>query len=114
MTTQSLLRLVKFYEVDEFGVKNYNTNYLAAVTLITLYGIIAAFSMVLVRFEQASATSNIETYGDAFWVLMLSASTIGFEDFSLSRLVGGWSWRSSSISGWAWWDLLERKLSRNS
>ncbi len=81
MTTQSLLRLVKFYEVDEFGVKNYNTNYLAAVTLITLYGIIAAFSMVLVRFEQASATSNIETYGDAFWVLMLSASTIGFGDF---------------------------------
>jgi len=81
MNTQSLLRMGKIYDVDEFGVRNYNTNYLAGITLITLYGIIAASSMMLVYFEQASATSNIERYGDAFWVLMLSASTIGFGDF---------------------------------
>ena len=72
---------LKTYEVDEFGIKNYNANYLALVTLVILYSIIAVFSWLLVQFEQASTASNITTYGDAFWALMLSASTIGFGDF---------------------------------
>ena len=62
---------LKTYEVDEFGIKNYNTNYLALVTLVILYSIIAMFSWLLVQFEQASTASNITTYGDAFWALML-------------------------------------------
>ena len=66
MSPQTLSRTIKIYDVDEFGIRNYNTNHLAAVTLIALYGIIATFSKMLVYFEQASATSNIETYGDAF------------------------------------------------
>ena len=41
---------LKTYEVDEFGIKNYNTNYLALVTLVILYSIIAMFSWLLVQF----------------------------------------------------------------
>ena len=76
-----LSKKLKPYEVDEFGIKNYKANYLALITLIILYSIIAVFSWLLVQFEQASTASNITTYGDAFWALMLSASTIGFGDF---------------------------------
>ena len=72
---------IKTYVVDEYGVKNYNANYLALVTLVILYSIIAVFSWLLLQFEQGSTVSNIDTYGDAFWALMLSASTIGFGDF---------------------------------
>jgi len=76
-----LFKKIKTYEVDEYGVKNYNTNYLVLVTLVILYSIIAVFSWLLIQFEQASTAANITTYGDAFWALMLSASTIGFGDF---------------------------------
>ena len=75
-----LIKKIQTYEVDQYGVKNYNTNYLAFLTLVILYSIIAVFSWFLVQFEQASEVSNIATYGDAFWALMLSASTIGFGD----------------------------------
>jgi len=75
-----LFKKIKTYEVDEYGVKNYNTNYLVLVTLVILYSIIAVFSWLLIQFEQASTAANITTYGDAFWALMLSASTIGFGD----------------------------------
>ena len=76
-----LFKKIKTYEVDEYGVKNYNTNYLVLVTLVILYSIITVFSWLLIQFEQASTAANITTYGDAFWALMLSASTIGFGDF---------------------------------
>lgn len=71
---------MKTYSVDEYGVKNYSTLYLAFITLIILYLIIGAFSVALLHFEQSASNANIVTYGDAFWTLMMSASTIGFGD----------------------------------
>lgn len=69
------------YSVDEYGVRNYNSFYLLILTLITLYGIIALLSVPLVHFESQAEHSNIKSYRDAFWVLQMSASTIGFGDF---------------------------------
>lgn len=68
---------LKTFEVDEFGIKNYSTSYLALITLGILYLIIAVFAWILLYFEQHAVGANITTYGDAFWALMMSASTIG-------------------------------------
>lgn len=72
---------IKTYWVDEFGVKNYNTFYLLLVTLVVLYVIIALLSIPLVYFEAGAEQANIKSYRDAFWVLQMSASTIGFGDY---------------------------------
>lgn len=69
------------YSVDQYGVRNYNSLYLLILTLVTLYGIIALLSVPLVHIESQAEHANIKTYKDAFWVLQMSASTIGFGDF---------------------------------
>lgn len=79
---------LKTYTVDEFGVRNYNSFYLLIITLIVLYGIIALLSIPLYQAEAAIESSNIKSYGDAFWTLQMSASTIGFGDFYPVSLTG--------------------------
>ena len=74
------LRIIKIYKIDKYGVRNYSTSFLAILTLIFLYTIIGGFALLLIYFESKSSFANIKTYGDAFWALMLSASTIGFGD----------------------------------
>ncbi|WP_286262810.1 ion channel [Thalassotalea atypica] len=79
---------LKVYTVDNYGVRNYNSLYLAIITLSVLYAIIALLSLVLVSVETVSPDANITTYKDAFWTLQMSASTIGFGDFYPVTLEG--------------------------
>ena len=72
---------IKPHSVDEFGIKNYNSFYLLIMALIVLYTLIALLSFGLVHYEAPVASSNINSYKDAFWTLQMSASTIGFGDF---------------------------------
>jgi voltage-gated potassium channel len=71
----------KTYEVDEYGVKNYNTFYLLTLSLLVLYGSITLLAFPLVHYESLAPNANITSYKDAFWALQMSASTIGFGDF---------------------------------
>ncbi|WP_440874438.1 ion channel [Thalassotalea sp. PLHSN55] len=71
----------KMYNVDQYGVRNYNSLYLLLMTVFVLYGIIAILSFPLYQLELSDPNSNIHTYKDAFWTLQMSASTIGFGDF---------------------------------
>ncbi len=66
--------------VDEFGINNYKSSYLAFLAIAALYGTITLFSFLLLNFELASPDANILEYRDAFWTLQMSASTIGFGD----------------------------------
>lgn len=70
----------KLYRVDQYNVPNYRTWVLTLLSLSLLYFIIAVMAIFLFYFEQGQAGSNIHTYGDAFWTLQMSASTIGFGD----------------------------------
>lgn len=71
---------VKTYQIDEFGIKNYNSYYVLILTLVTLYLIMALAAFALLYVESPALNSNIKTYRDAFWALQMSASTIGFGD----------------------------------
>ncbi|OUS08023.1 hypothetical protein A9Q81_00720 [Gammaproteobacteria bacterium 42_54_T18] len=70
----------KVYKTDEFDIKNYSAGFLALVAVAILYSMIALMSGVLLWFEADVAGANITGYGDAFWTLQMSASTIGFGD----------------------------------
>ena len=70
----------KVYKTDEFNIKNYSAGFLAFVAVAILYSMIALMSGVLLWFEAGVAGANIASYGDAFWTLQMSASTIGFGD----------------------------------
>ncbi|WP_435276801.1 ion transporter [Psychrobium sp. nBUS_13] len=69
------------HHVDEYGVKNYKTRYLALMGVAVVYLIIAVGAALLQHFEGQNPDSNIGTYGQAFWVLIMASSTIGFGDF---------------------------------
>ena len=74
----------KVYKTDEFDIKNYSAGFLALIAVAILYSVIALMSGVLLWFEldvaDTNANANITNYGDAFWTLQMSASTIGFGD----------------------------------
>ncbi|WNC67907.1 potassium channel family protein [Thalassotalea nanhaiensis] len=75
------IRKVRFYKVDEFGVKNYHNSYLIAMAFVMLYAIMFLFSGALLHFESAYSDANITTFYEAFWTLQMTASTIGYGDF---------------------------------
>ena len=70
----------KVYKTDEFDIKNYSAGFLALIAVAILYSVIALLSGVLLWFEVDVQNANITSYGDAFWTLQMSASTIGFGD----------------------------------
>ena len=69
------------YHTDEFKVKNYSNLFIAVVAALVLYCSIACLSFPLLWLEHDVLGANIKSYGDAFWTLQMSASTIGFGDF---------------------------------
>ncbi|KGJ89296.1 potassium channel family protein [Thalassotalea sp. ND16A] len=76
-----LIRKIRFYKVDEFGVRNYHNSYLVGIAFLMLYIAMAVFSVVLLHFESAHTDANISTFYEAFWTLQMTASTIGYGDF---------------------------------
>ena len=76
-----LIRKARFYNVDEFGVKNYHNSYLIGMAFAILYAIMFMFSGALLHFESTYPDANITTFYEAFWTLQMTASTIGYGDF---------------------------------
>lgn len=77
------------YHHDQYGVKNYKTRYLALFVMAIIYLIIAIGAYALFYFEAQNPQANIQAYGQAFWVLIMASSTIGFGDF-FPTTVGGY------------------------
>tara|TARA_B110000967_G_C18749154_1_gene491888 strand:+ start:133 stop:609 length:477 start_codon:yes stop_codon:yes gene_type:complete len=68
------------YNTDQYGIRNYSLLALGGAGVCLLYSVIALLAVVLLHFEVGAPSGNINTYGDAFWTLQMSASTIGFGD----------------------------------
>ncbi len=76
------------YKVDEFGVKNYNYGILALLSF-TLFAIInIGLGYVTFIAETNVVGSPVKNYADAFWLMLMSSTTIGFGDVYPITLVG--------------------------
>ena len=78
------------YTVDKYGVTNYRPSAKVIVALVVLYSYIGLMAHLLLYVELTNSTHNILSYNDAFWVLQMSASTIGFGDFYPVTQYGRW------------------------
>jgi len=76
------------YYIDDHGVKEYKVWFKILLGFAVLYTYITGMAYVLVNVESGAATANIKLYADAFWVLQMSTSTIGFGDFYPVTLPG--------------------------
>lgn len=70
----------KLYSVDEFGVTNYKTSFVALMCILTIAVLIVAFGIVTYYAEYGVEGATIENFGDAFWLMIMSSTTIGFGD----------------------------------
>ncbi|TMM45496.1 two pore domain potassium channel family protein [Colwellia ponticola] len=76
------------FNVDEFGVKNYNYGILALVSFSLFILINAVLGYVTFTAESAAMGSPVKDYADAFWLMLMSSTTIGFGDVYPITLVG--------------------------
>jgi hypothetical protein len=76
------------YKVDEFGIKNYNYGILGSFSLVvfSLLNIILGYVTFLA--ESNTVNSPVQSYVDAFWLMLMSSTTIGFGDVYPITFVG--------------------------
>lgn len=76
------------YRVDQFGVKNYSMLAMAAFSIVSMLLLVTILGYITYTNELGHADSNIGSYSDAVWLMLMSASTIGFGDHYPVTLAG--------------------------
>ncbi len=85
---QNAMEKSNLYKVDEFGVKNYNYGILALLSF-TLFAVInIGLGYITFVAETNVVGSPVKNYADAFWLMLMSSTTIGFGDVYPITLVG--------------------------
>ena len=81
---------MKITKTDQFGVVEIKPLFKIVLGFTLLYIYIALAAIGLHVSEHLAIGANITNYEDAFWVLQMAASTIGFGDFYPVSEVGRW------------------------
>lgn len=76
------------YQVDEFGVKNYKYSTVAVLSLLIFTLLNLSLGYVTYINEISVDGSPVQSYADAVWLMVMSASTIGFGDVYPITLAG--------------------------
>ncbi|MFQ3209366.1 MAG: voltage-gated potassium channel [Colwellia sp.] len=85
---QSAMEKSNLFKVDEFGVTNYNYGILAIVSFALFALINIGLGYITFVAETAVVGSPVKNYADAFWLMLMSSTTIGFGDVYPITLVG--------------------------
>lgn len=85
---QSAMEKSNLFKVDEFGVKNYNYGILAIVSFALFTLINIGLGYITFVAETAVVGSPVKNYADAFWLMLMSSTTIGFGDVYPITLAG--------------------------
>ena len=85
---QSAMEKSNLFKVDEFGVKNYNYAILAILSIGLFAFINMGLGYITFIAETAVEGSPVKNYADAFWLMLMSSTTIGFGDVYPITLVG--------------------------
>jgi len=78
----------RLYKLDHYGVKNYNFFVLAFFLLLVMTFLTMSLGYLAYIFEIEVSNSPVKSYDDAIWLMVMSASTIGFGDIYPITLMG--------------------------
>lgn len=76
------------YNVDGFGVKNYNYGFIAIISLVLFLTLNLTLGYITYQAELGLEASPVQSYSDAIWLMIMSSTTIGFGDVYPITLVG--------------------------
>ncbi|GAA0813498.1 potassium channel family protein [Colwellia sp. D2M02] len=85
---QNAMEKSNLYQVDEFGVKNYNYGALGLLSFVLFVLINASLGYITYLAEINASGSPVQNYSDAFWLMLMSSTTIGFGDVYPITLAG--------------------------
>lgn len=85
---QKTMEKTRLYQVDEFGVKNYNYTFIAAISLLVYVFLNISLGYLTYIAELSVADSPVQNYTDAIWLMVMSSTTIGFGDVYPVTLIG--------------------------
>jgi hypothetical protein len=85
---QSAMEKSNLYKVDEFGVKNYNYGVLGLLSFLLFATINMILGYITYLAETNVTGSPVNDYADAFWLMLMSSTTIGFGDVYPITLIG--------------------------
>jgi general stress protein CsbA len=85
---QNAMEKSNLFKVDEFGVKNYNYGALGLLSVVLFAVINMSLGYVTFVAETNVVGSPVKNYADAFWLMLMSSTTIGFGDVYPITLVG--------------------------
>ncbi|MGL1956603.1 MAG: potassium channel family protein [Colwellia sp.] len=85
---QKAMEKTHLYQIDEYGVTNYNYAILAFVSFVLFLALNLGLGYVTFIAEIAVNGSPIQNYSDAFWLMVMSSTTIGFGDVYPITLIG--------------------------
>ena len=85
---QNAMAKSNLFKVDEFGVKNYNYGALGLLSVVLFAVINMSLGYITFVAETNVVGSPVKNYADAFWLMLMSSTTIGFGDVYPITLVG--------------------------
>jgi len=85
---QNAMEKSNLFKVDEFGVKNYNYGALGLLSVVLFAVINMSLGYITFVAETNVVGSPVKNYADAFWLMLMSSTTIGFGDVYPITLVG--------------------------
>ena len=85
---QKAMEKSHLYNVDEFGVTNYNYAVLGAFSMALFFCINLGLGYITYVAEIAVENSPVTNYADAVWLMLMSSTTIGFGDVYPITFVG--------------------------
>lgn len=85
---QKSMEKSKHYDIDEFGIVNYNY-WVLAIASFTLFAVLnISLGYITYIAESDVSSSPVQNFPDAIWLMMMSSTTIGFGDVYPVTLIG--------------------------
>jgi voltage-gated potassium channel len=88
IVVQKVMEKSNLYNVDNFGVKNYNYGFIAIISLALFLTLNLTLGYITYQAEFALEASPVKSYSDAVWLMIMSSTTIGFGHVYPISLIG--------------------------
>ncbi|WP_259369534.1 potassium channel family protein [Colwellia sp. MB02u-10] len=88
IVVQKAMEKTNLYRVDDFGIKNYNYGFIGIASFLLFLSLNLSLGYVTYLAEYGLEASNIKSYTDAIWLMVMSSTTIGFGDVYPITFIG--------------------------